>query len=91
MTKVPATILGTTLRAAIRRRGWTQQEFADRCGLSQGMVSDYIRGTRPINARVALLFESVLGRPRAEKWLAMQADHKLAEAYAAMTEPTEGG
>lgn len=46
----PLSPLAANLRAERRRRGWTQQELADRAGLKQGVVASFEAGVSPLRA-----------------------------------------
>ena len=63
----------------IAARGWSQSEFAERCGFSNQYVSDLLRGKRGVSIQAALAFERVLGTS-AEWWVTMQASYDLARA-----------
>jgi transcriptional regulator with XRE-family HTH domain len=51
---------GADIRAARERRGWQQEELADRLGVSQGYVSLLESGRRPVSARLATKLVSLL-------------------------------
>ena len=51
---------GTDIRAARERRGWQQEELAQRLGVSQGYVSLLERGRRPVSKRLAAKLVSLL-------------------------------
>ena len=46
--------LGQMLRAARKRRGLTQRELADRCGVADSNISMYERGVKPPSARACI-------------------------------------
>lgn len=43
--KRPLTELGRQIRAELDRRGWTQRELADKCGINYRVVNDVMVGT----------------------------------------------
>ena len=51
---------GTDVRAARERRGWQQEELAARLGVSQGYVSLFESGQRPVSKRLAARLVSLL-------------------------------
>jgi|SRR6187399_662060 len=51
---------GTDIRTARERRGWQQEEFARKLGVSQGYVSLLERGRRPVSKRLAAKLVSLL-------------------------------
>lgn len=51
---------GTDVRAARERRGWQQEELAQRLGVSQGYVSLLESGRRPVSKRLAAKLVSLL-------------------------------
>jgi transcriptional regulator with XRE-family HTH domain len=53
---------GAEVRAARERRGWQQEELADRLGVSQGYVSLLEGGRRPVSKRLAARLVSLLSR-----------------------------
>jgi len=59
--------------------GWSQQELAQRTGLTAKTISEICNGKAPITARSALALEPVLGRP-ANLWLGMQRRYEEMEA-----------
>lgn len=59
------------------------EELAARTGLPLNEVTSIIAGERPVTASIAIKLEYVLGRS-AKSWLAMQNDHDLAKARAAL-------
>ena len=51
-------------------------EVARRCGRSAKSISDIIAGTAPVEPRIALQFEEVLGVD-ASVWLGIESDYRL--------------
>ena len=51
---------GADVRAARERRGWQQEELAERLGVSQGYVSLLESGRRPVSKRLAAKLVSLL-------------------------------
>lgn len=48
------------IKAAIKQRGWTQAETAQRIGITPSYLSDILRGRRPLSARVAVRMAMIL-------------------------------
>lgn len=48
MTKNPNEILADNLRAFRAERGWSQEQFADRCGLHRTYIGAIERGERNV-------------------------------------------
>ena len=71
----PGEILEETLEA----RSMKKAEFAERCGLSEKMISQIINGHAPITAETAFQFERVLGTS-AGVWNNLEANYLLAVA-----------
>ena len=53
-------VTGGDVRAARERRGWQQDELAERLGVSQGYVSLLESGRRPVSTRLAAKLVSLL-------------------------------
>lgn len=53
-------MVGAKVRAARERRGWQQDELAERLGVSQGYVSLLESGRRPVSKRLAARLVSLL-------------------------------
>lgn len=51
------------LSRAIKRLGLTQQQFAERLGITQGSVSRYCRGERVPSLRTAVAIANLAGIP----------------------------
>lgn len=68
---------GDELRKALEGKGISQKRLAEHIGISRPYLSDMIRGTRHISARMALLFERALGI-NAAILLSIQRDAELA-------------
>ena len=56
--------------------GFSQAEFARRCGRSSKLISEIVAGTAPLTPETALQFEKVLGL-KATVWLGMEANYRL--------------
>ncbi len=67
---------GLVLREHLEARGYSQAEFARRCGRSPKLISDIIAGKAPLEAKTALQFEKVLGVD-AEIWIGIESQHRL--------------
>ena len=62
MTTTPATLLGSAIRAARRRLGFTQGELAHAAGISHASVIGlYERGAREPSLRVTVQIARALG------------------------------
>ncbi len=68
----PAYLLEEYLQA----RGFSQAEFARRCGRSPKLISEILASKAPIEPRTAIEFERVLGLD-ASIWLGMESDYRL--------------
>lgn len=64
---------GEVIRESLQEQGLTQEQAAERAGVSQPYLSGLIRGSRAITARAALHLEAATG-VRAEVWAGMYAD-----------------
>ena len=67
---------GYLLEEYLEARGFSQAEFARRCGRSPKLISEILAAKAPIEPRTALEFESVLGLD-ASIWLGMESDYRL--------------
>lgn len=67
---------GDLLEEYLEARGFSQAEFARRCGRSPKLISEILAGKAPIEPRTALEFERVLGMD-ASIWLGMESDYRL--------------
>ena len=70
---------GRLLAEELEVRGMTQRALATAIGCSPRVISDIVRGKRPITADVAVDIERVFGSP-ALVWLRLQARYDLAIA-----------
>ena len=68
----PAHLLEEYLQA----RGFSQAEFARRCGRSPKLISEILAAKAPVEPKTALEFERVLGLD-ASIWLGMESDYRL--------------
>ena len=68
----PAHLLEEYLEA----RGFSQAEFARRCGRSPKLISEILAAKAPVEPKTALEFERVLGLD-ASIWLGMESDYRL--------------
>ena len=48
------------LRSALKRLGWNQRELAEYLGVSEGAVSMWVNGLRPIPGPVAIAVQAKL-------------------------------
>ncbi len=67
---------GLVLREHLEARGYSQAEFARRCGRSPKLISEIIAGKAPLEAKTALQFEKVLGLD-AEIWIGIESQYRL--------------
>ena len=67
---------GWVLEERLESEGMSQAEFARRCGLSPGLVSEIISGKAPLEQETALRFEKVLGVD-AGIWLGIESAYRL--------------
>lgn len=67
---------GDLLEEYLQARGFSQAEFARRCGRSPKLISEILAAKAPIEPRTALEFERVLGMD-ASIWLGMESDYRL--------------
>jgi transcriptional regulator with XRE-family HTH domain len=81
---------GADVRAGRERRGWQQDELAERLGVSQGYVSLLERGRRPVSTRLAAKLVSLLPlSPSAlpVSTLKPMPDHQVARALGRLGYP----
>ena len=74
---------GEYLIETLRELGISQAEFARAIGVSPMRVSHVVNGTRPVTAKLALLFGRALGQSP-QYWLNLQADYDLKTAEMAI-------
>ena len=67
---------GDLLEEYLEARGFSQAEFARRCGRSPKLISEILSAKAPVLPRTALAFERVLGLD-ASVWLGMESDYRL--------------
>ena len=67
---------GLVLREHLEARGYSQAEFARRCGRSPKLISEIIAGKAPLEAKTALQFEKVLGLG-ADIWIGIESQYRL--------------
>ena len=67
---------GYLLEEYLEARGFSQAEFARRCGRSPKLISEILASKAPIEPRTAIEFERVLGLD-ASIWLGMESDYRL--------------
>ena len=72
---------GQILVEHLEARGWSQAEFAKRCGRSAKLISEIVAGIAPIEPDTALQFERVLGLS-AGIWSGIEAKYRLHQANA---------
>ena len=64
------------LQEHLEARGYSQAEFARRCGRSPKLISEIIAGKAPLEAKTALQFEKVLGLG-ADIWIGIESQYRL--------------
>ena len=64
MTPAKSRAPGTAIRSYLDRHNISQQDFADKLGVSQSIVSQWVRGTTPVSPKMARLIEREYGIPR---------------------------
>lgn len=67
---------GWLLEERLEIRGWSQAEFARRCGRSPKLISEIISGKAPIEPETALQFEKVLDL-EAIVWINLESNYQL--------------
>ena len=67
---------GSLLKEYLAARGFSNAEFARRCGRSAKLISEIVAGKAPVEPATALQFERVLGMD-ARIWLGIEADYQL--------------
>ena len=67
---------GYLLEEYLEARGFSQAEFARRCGRSPKLISEILAAKAPVEPRTAIGFERVLGLD-ASIWLGMEGDYRL--------------
>lgn len=67
---------GLVLQEHLEARGYSQAEFARRCGRSPKLISEIIAGKVPLEAKTALQFEKVLGLD-AYIWIGIESQYQL--------------
>ena len=70
---------GDVLEERIKAQGFSQAEFARRCGHSAKLISEIINGKAPVKPGIALQFEKVLNVD-ASIWLNIETDYRLYKA-----------
>ena len=77
---LPAIHPGEFLREILEDRGISQAQFARAIGVAPMRISHVVKGTRPVTAELALLFNRAIGQSP-QYWLNLQAtyDLKIAE------------
>lgn len=70
-----AVVPGMYLQEWIEEASLTQQEAADRLGLSRKTVNGIIKGTQPVSQETAIKLERVTSIPR-ETWLRFEAKYR---------------
>ena len=79
---------GSLLKEYLAARGFSNAEFARRCGRSAKLISEIVAGKAPVEPATALQFERVLGMD-ARIWLGIEADYRLHQTRAAEVEDEE--
>ena len=72
---------GWILEEHLEARGISHAEFAHRSGCSPKLVSDIISGKAPLEPKMALQFEKILGLD-ASIWLGIEANYRLHQTRA---------
>lgn len=67
---------GWVLEEYLEARGFSQAEFARRCGRSPKLISEILAGKAPLEAKTALQFEKVLGLD-ASAWVNIESMYRL--------------
>ena len=67
---------GWVLAERLEAHNISQAEFARRCGRSPELTSEIIAGKAPVDLRIALEFERILGVD-AEIWLGIEESYRL--------------
>ena len=67
---------GLVLQEHLQARGYSQAEFARRCGRSPKLISEILAGKAPLEAKTALQFEKVLGL-KAHVWMGIESQYRL--------------
>ena len=80
---LPAIHPGKFLSEILDELRISQAEFARRIGVSPMRVSHVVKGTRPVTAKLALLFSRAFGQSP-EYWLNLQSAYDLKIAEVAM-------
>jgi HTH-type transcriptional regulator/antitoxin HigA len=79
---------GQLIQHLLVQRGWSQKVLAIVLGLDQTVINKVIKGTRPLDAEMALALSEVFGIA-AEQFVALQRDYDLALArLTARPDPT---
>ena len=73
---------GWVLEEYLETKGFSQAEFARRCGRSAKFISELVSGIAPLTPETALQLERVLGLD-ATIWLGIEADYRLHRAQEA--------
>ena len=76
---------GSLLEEYLVARGFSNAEFARRCGQSAKLVSEIVAGKAPVEPTTALQFERALGMD-ARIWLGIEADYRLHQTRTAEAE-----
>jgi len=75
-------IFSENLRQSLFSKGWTQAQLGDACGLTQGVVSNYLRGKREPSSGQLLRISRALG---------VSMEHLLTGKGPAPLAPVESG
>lgn len=57
--KRPLTELGCRIRAELDRKGWTQRELADKCGINYRVVNDVMTGMNRKQENISKIMEAL--------------------------------
>lgn len=80
---LPAIHPGEFLAETLEELGISQAAFARALGVSPMRISHLVKGARPVNAELALLFGRALDQSP-QYWLNLQADYDLKTAEASI-------
>ncbi|MEQ9301898.1 MAG: HigA family addiction module antitoxin [Cyclobacteriaceae bacterium] len=80
-TSAPTTA-GQLLRQVMDNKGILHVEVAKQLGVSRGVLSRYVNGTRNFTPKLALRLEAILGVP-AEEYMKLQITSQLKQLRAA--------
>ena len=80
---------GTVLQERLDVMGFSQAEFARRCGRTPKLISEIMSGKAPVETETAIQFERVTGL-HASIWLGIESDYRLLLTRQAEVERSKG-